>query len=503
MIILPVLQIMRGMFKTVSQIIKKCIRKKHLWLNQSLMAMIFLVTGVVLGVNLFGKPLSDSGQDREEYYSRLLKNVYRLVQGNYVDEKSPKELFKDSVSGLLKGLNDPYAAYLDDKDFQNLNEMTTGEFSGVGIHIISHYTKENLKDYKGAPYVEVVSPIEGTPAYQAGIRPGDYIYAINGESAKGFVSSEVADRVRGRTGTRVRLTLLRGKNMKFDVTLTRANIHVPAVKSEMIGEDILYVRLIQFSRQTAPDFSAALQKNRGRYRGLILDLRNNPGGLLTSVVSVADMILPEGVIVSTRSRIKGENRIYRANPRILVPQNVPILILINKGSASASEILTGALKDHRRAIVVGQTSFGKGVVQQIFSLGNESAIKFTVSRYYTPSGHSIDKKGITPDLKIPKEEISKEKVEAYTRIFKENLINTFLEENPDPDTGTVNRFIDRLRNKEKLPLSRRDLEEVIYNRIRARSLQPAVYDLKYDRELIQAVRLMKGYFKKGKWGRAS
>ena len=361
-----------------------------------------------------------------EKYMTLLKNAYYYVLNNYVDEIPPEELFNGAMNGLFESLDDPYSLYLDELAVQSLTDTTKGKFGGVGLYISKSILYDEDNPYGRKPYVEVISPIEGTPAYRAGIHSGDYIFKINGESAKDLTTNEVSDLLRGEAGTPVDVTLLRGNNITFDVTIRRANIEIPTVKEDMIDGDIGYLRIIQFTPYTAKRIKEAIKDfKRNNYKALILDLRGNPGGLLDSVVEITDFFFNNGVIVSTKSRIDDENKISYAHRGILVNENIPITVLIDNGSASASEILTGALKDRDRAVVIGQTSYGKGSVQTMIRLG-ESAIKLTMARYYTPAGNNIDKTGIIPDIEIPIPDYSVEELESYKIIIEKNLIREFV-----------------------------------------------------------------------------
>lgn len=423
-----------------------------------------------------------------EKYMNLLKNAYYYIMNNYVEDVPPEELFKGAMNGLFNSLNDPYSVYLDELAVQNLTDTTQGKFGGVGLYISKSalYDEENPQGRR--PYVEVISPIEGTPAYKAGIHSGDYIYKIDGNSAKDLSTNEVSDLLRGTPGTPVNVTILRGDNINFDVTLVRDNIEIPTVKDDMIDGNIGYMRIIQFTPFTAQRIEDAIKTfKRNKYEGLIIDLRGNPGGLLSSVVEIADYFFDDGTIVSTKSRIEGENEVFSAKRGTLVDQDIPIVVLIDNGSASASEILTGALKDRNRAVVVGQTSYGKGSVQTMVGLG-ESALKLTIARYYTPSGISIDKTGIDPDVPVPLPEYSDAELESYSKLLENNRIRQFVQDN-DINDATVNSFIDTL-HKEDIALTDDTIRRLLVSEKNRMSDNPPVYDLKYDESLQKAVELI-------------
>ncbi len=423
-----------------------------------------------------------------EKYMNLLKNAYYYVLNNYVEEIPPEELFKGAMDGLFESLDDPYSVYLDEQAVQSLTDTTQGKFGGVGLYISKTTIFDEDNPYGRKPFVEVVSPIEGTPAYKAGIHSGDYIFEINGETAKDLSTTEVSDLLRGQPGTPVDVTFLRGENITFEVTLNRANIEIPTVKEDMINNDIGYMRIIQFTPFTAKRIEETLKTfKRNEYKALVIDLRGNPGGLLSSVVEISDYFFNDGIIVSTKSRIEDENEIYNARRGTLVDRDIPITVLIDNGSASASEILTGALKDRDRAVVIGQTSYGKGSVQTMVGLG-ESAIKLTMARYYTPSGISIDKTGIDPDVAVELPEFTEEELESYSRLIEKNTIRKFVTDS-DVNSRSINSFISELRNDD-IVLTDHTLKRLINSEKNRLMDNPPVFDLQYDETLIKAIELI-------------
>lgn len=423
-----------------------------------------------------------------EKYMNLFKNAYYYVLNNYVEEIPPEELFKGAMDGLFESLDDPYSLYLDETEVQSLTDTTQGKFGGVGLYISKSIISDEENSYGRKPYVEVISPIEGTPAYRAGIHSGDYIFKINDESAEDLSTSDVSNLLRGEAGTAVDVTFLRGENITFDVSLKRANIEIPTVKEDIIDGNIAYLRVIQFTPFTAPRIKEALEGfSKANYKALIIDLRSNPGGLLSSVVEIGDYFFDDGVIVSTKSRIEDENEVFNAKRGTLVNNDIPIVVLIDNGSASASEILTGALKDRERAVVIGQTSYGKGSVQTMIGLG-ESAIKLTMAKYYTPSGISIDKVGIDPDIPIELPEYSDDELESYSQILKTNMIAEFVDTN-EVTEAAIESFIQKLRSEDNI-LSDYTVKRMINSEVNRRSENPPVYDLQYDESLIKAVDLI-------------
>jgi carboxyl-terminal processing protease len=340
---------------------------------------------------------------------RTYTDVLKLVEDNYVEPTDPKKLLYGSLRGLLSSL-DPYSTFFTPEEFKEFTSETQGEFGGVGMEV----TMENNK-------LLVVSPIEDTPAFKAGIKPGDWIVEIDGEPTDKMTLFQAVKKLRGKPGTKVTLTIFRkGVDKPFKVELIRDLIKVKSVKTkELENGKIGYIRLTQFQENSAQEFEKALLAFRNK-EGIIIDLRNNPGGLLTSAVSIASMLLPKGkLIVYTQGRDPKNKEEFYSQSDPIVDKKVPIAVIVNKGSASASEILTGALKDNNRAIIVGDTTFGKASVQTLIPLPDGSGIKLTIAHYYTPSGNLIMNKGITPDIIVKvseDEEIERAKAEREAKL---------------------------------------------------------------------------------------
>ena len=341
-------------------------------------------------------PAADAASDKTdkaEIY-RLLElfgDVFERVRSDYVEEVTDETLIQAAIQGMLRSL-DPHSSYLNKKTFKDMRVHTKGEFGGLGIEV----TMEG-------GYVKVVSPIDDTPAHRAGLEPGDLISRIDNTEVQGLSLSEAVEKMRGRVGTDILLTILRKNVEPFDVTITRDKIRIRSVRTRTEGK-IGYIRITSFTEQTTSglkDAFAKLDKKIGadKVRGYVIDLRNNPGGLLDQAVSVSDVFLERGEVVSTRGRTEGNAQRFHARPGDLA-DGLPIVVLINGGSASASEIVAGALQDHKRAIILGTKSFGKGSVQTIIPLGRNGAMKLTTQRYFTPSGRSIQAKGIEPDILV-------------------------------------------------------------------------------------------------------
>jgi carboxyl-terminal processing protease len=429
---------------------------------------------------------ADGEKSDAQRYATLFQNVYSFVLQNYVDEVDPKVLYEGAMKGMLDALKDPYSTFLDAAAMSDLQDTTEGQYGGIGLYI-SKTPPASLKP-GDEPYVEIVSPIEDTPGWKAGVQPGDWITEIDGESTEPLAMDEVLKKLRGAPGSTVVLTIRRGESITFPVAIVRALIEVPSVKKAMLPNKAGYLRIIEFNPQTPNRVEEAVNDFKAQgASGLVVDLRNNPGGLLSAVVDTADLFLDSGVIVSTKSRTLFENATYQAKPSLVVPKEWPVVVLINRGSASASEILAGALKDHKRAYLIGERSYGKGVVQQIFPLG-ETGFKLTMSRYYTPSDASIDKVGIPPDLEIKEPDLTEAETKDLARLLEDRTFTTFAKEHPSATAKEQKAFARKLQDS-GVHLPDRILERLIRNELQRTSVAPA-FDLDYDIQLQEAVRLL-------------
>ncbi len=337
----------------------------------------------------------EGGQPQEtEIYSNLetFANILDLLQKHYVDKISSSELILGAVNGML-GTLDPHSAYLSPTDFKELQEDTSGNFSGVGIEV-------TVRD----GVLTVVSAIAGTPAFAQGVKAGDRVLGINGLSTQGMTLNESVRLLRGKIGDKVTLSLSRDGQVQ-DIVLIRSLIPQHSIASTELEPGLLHVQISSFQSATARDFKEALSTATKKHplKGLILDLRNNPGGLLDQAVKIADMFIKKGVLVSTKGRDKEHDMLFKANPGA-EKYAVPIVVLVNAGSASAAEIVAGALQDHKRALILGTKTFGKGSVQTVVPLPDGAGLRLTTARYCTPSGRSIQETGISPDIVVPLEE---------------------------------------------------------------------------------------------------
>lgn len=428
----------------------------------------------------------------DDLYLKNFITAYRYLQQFYVEEVDARVLYEGALKGMMDSLEDPYTVYLDIQDMRGLNDTTSGNFYGVGLSI----SKSSKSTPDKPAYVDVISPIENSPGFKAGIQGGDKIIEINGEPTPDMSMEDVLSKLRGPRGEAVEVTILRGKSVTFKRSLVRDLIQVPTVESAMIG-DIGYVRLIQFTPKTADGLEEAVNSfnKAGGYKGLIIDLRNNPGGLLDSAVKVADKFIDSGVIVSTKSRISMENKSFSARKdSTIVKKGVPVVVLINKGSASASEILAGALKDYHIAYLVGERTYGKGSVQQVIPFlssdglsGSNDGIKLTVARYYSPTDCNIDKIGIPPDREVKFPEYTDEQTKMLIDLTEAGDIEKYVEAHPGMTEKDISLYAAKLQKKYNL--DQRFLRRLI--RIETyRTKKAPVYDLDYDVQLNEAIKII-------------
>ena len=397
-----------------------------------------LFTIVFFAANLFfcdcsyaKKEIQENKTDTYELLN-LFGEVMERAKLTYVEEVDDKKLIESAINGMLMSL-DPHSSYLDEKSFKYMNEQTQGKFGGLGIEV----TMEQ-------GVVKVVSPIDDTPASRKGLKPGDYITNIDGENVVGMTLNDAVDRMRGKPGTKVKLTIRRVNEKPFDVTLKREEIKIQSVKSEIKDNDVLYVRISSFSEDVDKSIEKAIKKIKKEkpLKGIVLDVRNNPGGLLDQAVAVSDLFLNQGEIVSTRSKRPEDTIKYSAKDGDIL-DGLPIVVMINDGSASASEIVAGALQDHKRAVLLGEKSFGKGSVQTVMPLGNNVAMRITTARYYTPSGRSIQAKGIEPDIEVHPAKIEEIKNEYnFSEAEYRNALKNEKEERTEDKKSEKNKNTD-------------------------------------------------------------
>ena len=461
-------------------------KAKKIWFGAVLVsfALLFLT---LFSPAVFAESPDDADKSADRYL-QLFEYVFSFVRNNYVDEVVPRVLYEGAMQGMLDSLNDPYTMYIDTESLMgtSLKDTTTGAFGGVGLSI----TKPVESTAEKPAWVEVASPIEDTPGWKAGVQPGDLIMAIDGTDTAGITMEEVLSRLRGPVGTEVSVLLRRGKALEFTVVMKRALIEVPTVKYTLMDKGMAYLRIIEFTPLTAERVQEALDSfKEAGCSSLVIDLRNNPGGLINSVVDVADKFIDSGVIVSTRSRISYENREFKASKsKTTFRGDIPVVVLINRGSASASEILAGALKDYSLAYLVGETSYGKGSVQQVLDLLNDDAMKITMARYYTPSGANIDKLGIPPDREVLFPVLTPAEEKALSELLQTTKIADFVAANPELDPAKAEKFARMLAAE--YPAEVRLLKRLVMQEYYRTHISP-LYDLEYDLQMKAAVDILR------------
>lgn len=388
---------------------------------------------------------------------RAFAEVFERIGKDYVETVDDKALLENAIDGMLSNL-DPHSAYLKPDSFKDMEESTKGEFGGVGMEV-------GMED----GFVKVVAPIDDTPAFKAGVKAGDLVVRIDDTPVKGLSLQQAVEKLRGKVGTDVQLTIMRKSEDKpIIIKLTRAVIKVNSVKQRLLAPNYGYVRISQFQVKTGTQMVEAIEKltkeNAAPLKGLVLDLRNNPGGVLNAAVEVSDALLEKGLIVYTEGRVKDSEMRFSAS-RGDVLNGVPVVVLINEGSASASEIVAGALQDNGRAVIAGRTSFGKGSVQSVIPLNNGAAIKLTTARYFTPNGRSIQAEGIVPDVKI--EQVKVDLMDKALERVKEADLNRHLSNPKDKDEKSAKEAVkeksdsktnDEAKNKEEESLVTKDYE---------------------------------------------
>ncbi len=388
---------------------------------------------------------------------RTFAEVFAKIKKDYVENVEDGTLLENAIKGMLEGL-DPHSSYLDEDAYLDLQEGTSGEFGGLGIEV-------GMED----GFIRVISPIDDTPAQKAGLQSGDLVIRLDETPVKGMSLNDAVTRMRGEPGTDITLTIIReGEEKPLKVTITRDVIKVKSVRTQTLEPGFGYLRVSHFQSRTAEDARASLQQlkqnNNGNLNGLILDLRNNPGGILSAAVGISDLFLDKGLIVYTEGRIDDSKLKFNAKPADIL-DSAPMVVLVNAGSASASEIVAGALQDHKRAIIMGQKTFGKGSVQTVLPISNAAALKLTTARYFTPSGRSIQVSGIEPDIVISRVKV--ESLEEETHIITEENLTRHLDNDTQDDT----------------PQETTDGEEATAEQIKARLLE--------DYTLQQALNVLK------------
>ena len=458
-------------------------RKIWVGLSAALMAMILFLA--------FAPVTFAQGTGKTSQYGLIFDEMMRFIRSYYVEDVDEKTLFEGAMKGMFESLGDPYSVFLTETEMDAMSESTTGQFGGVGLYISKHYGDTSF-DEKHLPYVRVVAPIEDTPAYRLGIHAGDYIIKVDGKGTENIPLDEVTEMLRGEPGTKVTVTFLRGDDITFTHEIERAIIEVPTVKSDLIDKNIGYLRITQFASNTPDKVKEALDNfSKKRIKYLVIDLRSNPGGILDAATDIADMFQDEGVIVSTKGKVASPslNHVYRATKKVRLSKSVPIAVLIDRGSASAAEILSAALSDNDRAVLIGETTYGKGSVQQLRSLGKDG-FKLTMSKYYTPKDVNINKVGIPPAKEIKDRELTDDEKASYKKLIEDFRIQKFVKDNPKPSDLQIDTFIQQLKG-EGIVLEDRVIRKLIRNELNLSLDNPPVYDLEFDIVLQEAVRMLK------------
>ncbi len=416
----------------------------------------------------------------DEIYEHVktFNTILSIIKNEYVDESEGKTLMYGAIDGMLKSLNDPYTRYMRPKDFKEMKEETTGKFGGIGIYI-------TIRDDQ----LMVQSPIPDTPAARAGLKAYDRIIRIDGNATKGITIEDAMNKLRGSVGTKVKVTVTRESvSEPIDFSITRDEIKIQSVVTKKIEEkNLAYIRIRQFGEETAMDLEKMLKDyEKQKVAGLILDLRGNPGGLLTAAWKVSDLFLNKGLIVYTKGRIPESIQEFNASSIEYIP-NTPMVILVDNGSASASEIVTGALKDNKRATIVGEKTFGKGVVQTVKPLSKDTALSYTTAKYYTPSGVCIHGIGIQPDIEVKMPALTEDQLKAIKKLYDAKLIEGFAKLHPAPTKEDLSGF--HLQVKEKgIELDADTLRKLV--RLEVNRDKDLVYDLEEDIQLQKAVEVL-------------
>ncbi|PIE99018.1 MAG: peptidase S41 [Treponema sp.] len=467
---------------------------KKTWIITSVLAVVLLffsfgAPAIFANGAVDEVPDGNTNKPAADKNMKNLQNVYKFLQEYYVDEIDSNVLYKGAMEGMLNSLDDPYTLYVetDSRLGIDLEDTTKGTFGGIGVTI----TKPAVSKPEKPAYVEVMSPIDGTPGSKAGLRSGDYITEINSEPTDEMTMDKVLSVLRGKVGTPVTIRVLRGKNLNFELTIVRAKIEIPTVKYTMLPNKIGYIKLIQFNPNSMPRITDAFTELQSKgCKKLVFDLRNNPGGLITSAVDVASLFLDKGIVVSTKSRIASENREFSVNKYVAkIPKKTPVVILINGGSASASEIVAGALKDHKRAYLVGKTTFGKGSVQMIYNLNKEEGFKMTIAKYYTPSDANINKIGIPPDYEVDVPTVGEAEEDYVIELYESKKLEEFSKNNANSNItkADIHNFAKVLQKD--YPINLPILEILIKTEV-DRYRQNDIVDIDFDVQLKAAVELL-------------
>ncbi len=415
---------------------------------------------------------------------KKVEELYRFINRNFIHELDHDHMYEELIKALFSALDDPYSSFIPEERATRITDTTTGVYGGIGAYISKPdpaYRDEQPSSYM----VTVVAPFQGSPAYRAGLHAGDLISHIDGEDVFELTAEEASKLLRGQEGTDVEVTVYRSESVSYEISITREIVTVPTVEYDMIGSTG-YLKILQFTPITPEKFLEAIKAFReDGYDSLIIDVRQNPGGEFHSVRQIADYILNDGIIVSTESRVPGQSRVYRSTPQIQIPPQLPIIVLVDGGSASGSEILAGALQDNLRATVIGENTFGKGYVQGVYPFASDY-FRLTISKYVTPLEQDIETSGITPDIISKRERLSDEESKAASNLFRSKLLGQFVDDHPDMEHAPIDDFIVQLQ-EEGYELSERYLQMLITQEYYTRMDFPPIYNLDQDDTLNRAL----------------
>jgi carboxyl-terminal processing protease len=461
-------------------------KERIIWISTVLFLFIVLLFGVFINEAQAASLTSNFA------YFEKFKSVYRTLKEEYVDEKmvDDKKLINGAIKGMIDSIGDKHTMYLSPEDMEDLKTTSSGNFGGIGVVI----TKKD-------DYIAVDSLIDDGPAYKKGLKPGDVFITANGVSLKGMKLFDATKILKGEPGTTVKIEFMRN-DLKMEVEIRRAIIKLPTVKSGYIEDKYGYLRISEFSGSTDTDVKKALTDFKSKkVKAIVVDLRMNPGGLLESVTKIVNYFQEDGVIVSTIGRNGMNKEVVKASKiNNIIPDDIPVIVLIDGNSASASEIFAGAIKDLKRGILIGEKSYGKGSVQVFRQLGDDG-FKLTIAKYYTPSGISIDGIGIQPDIEVKEPEFSDDENFALTKLYKNKIIDEFIKKNPTPSDQEINIFVTDIQSK-GYNLTTRVLKKMVKIASERTSENKSIYDLDYDLQLNKAIDVLdhdKLEFKDGKY----
>ena len=424
-------------------------------MNTRLIRLIYAII-FTIGFNapLLAENVQVNKKESNQFYYKQFQEIFELINKDYVQEPNKQKMTDEAISGMLSAL-DRHSSYFIEEDLEDFLNQTKGEFGGIGVEVT--YKKETEA-------IEVVSPIDDLPAYKAGIRSGDYIVGVNDELVSALGFHKAVKEMRGDPGTKVRLLVVKEKEPKpVEIEITREIVQIHPIKAHLEKKNIGYVRIAVFNEHTTSDLKKSFRdlesKAKGKIQGIILDLRNNPGGLLNQAVSVSEYFIDSGVVVTTKGKVAASNSVFTASKFAAKAPKVPIVVLINSGSASASEIVAGSLQDHKRAIIVGTKSYGKASVQSFIKINSRSAVKFTTAKYYTPNGRSIEAEGIEPDIIIEPINVEYAQQKADEKRFSESYLKKYLKKKKESIKEKPNDNKEEKIKEEKIKNNNREEEQ--------------------------------------------